>query len=300
MEKRILGKTGLSVSILGFGGAEIGYRVPTMSEKTVEKILMEALETGLNTIDTAECYNKSEELIGSALGKRRSAVHIFTKCGHGKNYMDDAWEPSDLQASIDRSLKRLRTDYIDLLQLHSCSQDILARGEVIEVLQKARKSGKTRFIGYSGDSKDALYAINCGAFDTLQTSINIADQEALQLTLPLALEKNMGVIVKRPIANAAFSYKSKPDFDYAVPYWERLQKLKYDFINGDTRHTAAVALRFTLSVPGVHTAIVGTSKSGRYTENAKVLAEGLLSKSDFEAIRKHWHNVATPQWVGQT
>lgn len=297
MEKRTFGKTGLSVSIIGFGGAEIGFQ--GVDQKTVEKLIMEALEAGLNVIDTAECYEKSEELLGSVLGKKRKDVLLFTKCGHGKTYMDDAWEAPKLQASIDRSLMRLKTDYVDLLQLHSCSADILKQGEVIEVLQKAKQAGKTRFIGYSGDGEDAVYAIKCGAFDTLQTSVNIADQEALQLTLPLAIEKEMGVIAKRPVANVAFKYKNRPEGEYCLPYWERLQKLKYDFINGDIKRAAAIALRFTLSVPGVHTAIVGTTKPGRYEENINVLAAGLLSKPEFDSIRSHWQNIATAEWSGQ-
>ena len=78
-----------------------------------------------------------------------------------------------------------------------------------------------------------------------------------------------------------------------------LQKLKYDFINGDIKRAMAKALRFTLSVPGIHTAIVGTSKPGRYNENAKMLAEGTFSKSDFDLIRAQWQTIATPDWVGQ-
>lgn len=297
MEKRVLGKTGLSVSILGFGGAEIGFQNAT--PKTVEKLLAEALEAGLNVIDTAECYVNSEELIGNALGKRRKNVYIFTKCGHDTNYMDNAWTAKDIELSIDRSLMRLKTDYVDLLQLHSCSENILKQGEVVEAVRKAKRAGKTRFVGYSGDGEAALYAIKSGAFDTLQTSVNIADQQALELTLPLAAEKGMGVIAKRPLANAAFKYKSKPDNEYHAPYWERLQKLNYEFVNGDINLAAATALRFTLSVPGVHTAIVGTANAGRYAKNAKLLAGGMLSKAEFDSIRSRWQNVAKPQWIGQ-
>jgi aryl-alcohol dehydrogenase-like predicted oxidoreductase len=297
MEKRAFGKTRLLVSILGFGGAEIGFQ--GANKQTVEKLLAEAIDAGLNVIDTAECYVNSEELIGSALSKRRGQVLIFTKCGHSKTYVDDAWSKKDIEASIDRSLKRLQTDYIDLVQLHSCSKVILEQGEVIEALSKAKRAGKTRFIGYSGDGQDAVYAIKTGAFDALQTSINIADQEAIQLTLPLAAEKNVGVIAKRPLANAAFKYKNKPDDAYSIPYWERLQQLKYDFIDGNADRAAAIALRFTLTIPGVHTAIVGTTKIGRYAQNAKILSTGLLSQNEFESIRSRWQDTAGPEWIGQ-
>jgi len=96
------------------------------------------------------------------------------------------WDPRLLTASIERSLQRLRTDCVDVAQLHSCAVDVLRRGGVIEALQRAREAGKARYLGYSGDGEAARYAITCGAFDTLQASVSIADQEAIDLTLPLA------------------------------------------------------------------------------------------------------------------
>jgi aryl-alcohol dehydrogenase-like predicted oxidoreductase len=297
MQKRTFGKTDLQVSPLGFGGAEIGFeQVPV---KVVEKLLNEALDAGLNVIDTAECYVNSEELIGQTIGKRRSQFYLFTKCGHGDSHENPAWDKESLQKSIEQSLRRLKTDYVDLVQLHSCSEEILRKGEVIEVLQKAKKEGKTRFIGYSGDGTDALYAVEINVFDTLQTSVNIADQQALELTLPLALEKKMGVIAKRPLANAAWLMKSKPANDYYVPYWERLNQLKYDFIDHNGTDAVSVALRFTLTVPGVHTAIVGTSKPDRWRQNASLLSQGPLISSEFEAIRSKWKANVLPEWVGQ-
>jgi aryl-alcohol dehydrogenase-like predicted oxidoreductase len=295
MEKRRLGKTDMNVSVLGFGGAEIGYQ--NASLKTVDELLARALDEGLNVIDTAECYAGSEEMIGSSVGKRRDQYYLFTKCGHGSRYDVPAWHPDQLRESIDRSLKRLRTDCLDLLQLHSCDEQTLRRGEVIEVLQEARKAGKTRFIGYSGDGSAARFAVECNQFDTLQTSLSIADQEALDSLLAMAKEKNMGVIAKRPIANAAWRTKTRPSDPYVQPYWERLQKLKYEFINGHMDESIAVALRFTLSAPGVHCAIVGTTKPGRWRENAALLEKGALPKDEFEAIRQRWKATAANDWV---
>lgn len=296
MEKRAFGKTGMQVSVLGFGGAEIGFEGADL--KTVETVLMSALDCGLNIIDTAECYETSEELIGQAVSKRRDQFYLFTKCGHGKNYADDAWDAASIEKSIDRSLKRLQVDHVDLVQLHSCSLDVLKQGEAIEALKKARDAGKTRFIGYSGDSQAALYAIETGEFDALQTSVNIADQECIELTLPLAAEKQMGVIAKRPIANAAWRYSSVPENDYHKPYWERLQKLQFDFINGDADQSAETALRFTLSLPQVHTMIVGTKRPGRWEENARLVSKGSLPKQDFDRIRDKWKQNAGADWVG--
>jgi aryl-alcohol dehydrogenase-like predicted oxidoreductase len=297
MQKRLFGKTGLEVSVLGFGGAEIGFE--GASQKDVEKLLNGALDAGLNVIDTAECYVDSEEQIGKAVGHRRKDYYLFTKCGHVDATFKEGWSKADIEKSIDRSLKRLKTDYLDLVQLHSPSEKILAKGEAIEALQKAKQSGKTRFIGYSGDSTDALYAIKSGAFDTLQTSLSIADQESIEITLPLAQEKKMGVIIKRPIANAAWRYSEKPANDYHLTYWQRLSKLGYKFINGNPEATGERALRFTLSVPGVHTMIVGTARPGRWQANSEIVAKGNLSDEEYDEIRSRWKAVADKAWVGQ-
>ena len=299
MEYRKLGKTGMNVSVLGFGGSEIGYEHVALA--AAKKLLNEALDLGLNVIDTAECYATSEELIGEAVGKRRKDYYLLTKCGHESGWSSPDWRAESLLRSIQRSLKRLKTDHVDLIQLHSCSEAELRKGTVIDTLKRARERGYTRFIGYSGDSQAALCAIECGEFDTLQTSVSIADQEALDLFLPLAEKHNVGVIAKRPVANVAWHNGSRPPSDaYGRTYWERLQKLRYEFLKKDLKETAAVALRFTLSVLGVHTAIVGTSKLGRFSENGAAAAAGPLPKELFESIRARWREVAQPSWIGQT
>src|SRR6266850_1876058 len=228
MEKRQLGKTDMQVSVLGFGGAEIGFQGAT--EETVERLLKGALDAGLNVIDTGECYEGSEELIGKTVANRRADYYLFTKCGHPRGVGSEDWSPASLLESIERSLRRLRTDRLDLIQLHSCSEAVLRKGDAIAALQTAREKGYARYIGYSGDSNAARYAAECGAFDTLQTSINIADQEVIDLTLPIARQKNLGVIAKRPIANAAWKSGHKPIHSYQHEYWERLRKLNYDFV----------------------------------------------------------------------
>lgn len=305
MEKRTLGKTGMKVSVLGFGAAEIGFRKE--SPETVSRLLNAALDAGLNVIDTAECYDSgpdapgSEELIGRTAAHRRGDYYLLTKVGHTAGLEGQDWDPEMMTRSIERSLQRLRTDCVDLIQLHTCGEDLLRKGDVIEVLRKARDAGKTRFIGYSGDSKAALYAVECGAFDTLQTSVSIGDQECIDLTLPKARAADMGVIAKRPVANVAWMLKSEQEARnrFIYPYWSRLHKLAYPFLQSGGPEAVGTTLRFTLTVPGVHTAIVGTSNPDRWKENAALLAAGPLSEEEYRSIRERWQEVAEPDWVGQ-
>ncbi len=297
MEQRRYGNTDMLVSTLGFGGAEIGFQ--NASPADVERLLGNALDTGLNVIDTAECYRNSEELIGKAVSHRRKDYYLFTKCGHTAGLEGEHWEPDMLARSIDRSLKRLNTDYVDMIHLHTCSEEVLQQGAVIEVLQKAKQQGKTRYIGYSGDDQAARYAVETGVFDSLMTSVNIADQQAIDLTLPEAIKRGMGVTVKRPVANVAWRTGSKPDDSYAHAYWDRLQELQYEFLqSGDLNETVSIALRFALTTAGVHTAIVGTRNPDRWATNAAMLAEGPLPAELYDSIRERWQQAAGSDWTG--
>lgn len=299
MEKRKFGKTDMEFSVLGFGGAEIGYNAD-QTQESVDQLLNAALDAGLNVIDTAAAYITSEEMIGKAVGKRRKEFYLLTKCGALDGFSREDWSKKGVLETIEKSLRNLKTDYLDIAQLHSCSAEILRRGEAIEGLQRAVEKGYTRFIGYSGDREDAKYAVELNVFDSLQTSVNIADQTPIAENIPLAVEKGMGVIAKRPIANAVWRHKEKPKSSYHHEYWDRLQKLKYEFLNKSVEEATANALRFTMTIPGVDTMIVGTTKPGRWSENARYVEEGNLSDEEFEAIRQRWKEVADETWVGMT
>lgn len=322
-ELRTFGRTGLQVSALGFGGANIGFA--DVSDKVLDRIFGKALELGVNVIDTAAMYGDSEDKIGRTLLGKRQRYLLFTKCGRAlpprrswtgfllraqrkirqaahsaEEYESLHWHPRALQRNIDQSLRRLKTSWIDLLQLHSCSESTLQKEEVLNVLRRAREQGKTRFIGYSGEGAAALYAIQSGQFDAIQMSINIADQDNLNTLLPLATQRRMGVIAKRPLANGLWKNAVRPDpvhYPHFQVYWERLRQLPYDFLGGS--HAAETALRFTLSVPGVHTAITGITNPDHLCENADYSAAGTLERARFDAIRSAWAKVAGPEWVGQ-
>jgi aryl-alcohol dehydrogenase-like predicted oxidoreductase len=134
----------------------------------------------------------------------------------------------------------------------------------------------------------------------LQTSINIADQEAISQIVPLARTRNIGLIAKRPLANFAWKTGHKPINSYHHEYYERLRKLNFDFLSNDSaEESIAIALRFALSVPGVHTAVVGTTKPERFRENARLLESQPLPESEYNAIRERWDVMAPKTWIGQ-
>jgi aryl-alcohol dehydrogenase-like predicted oxidoreductase len=299
MQTNKLGKTDLEVSRLGFGGAELGF-VPDVKQADVDALLNSALDSGLNLIDTAAGYLSSEKMIGDAVSHRRKEFYLISKCGALDGFTRSDWSKKGILEAIEQSLRDMKTDYLDIAQLHSCSAEILQQGDCLEGLERAVEKGYTRYIGYSGDNEDAKFAIEMDVFDTLQTSVSIADQSTIDGNIKLAHSKGLGVIAKRPIANAVWRNTEKPTDAYHHPYWDRIQQLKFDFLNKSLEESISIALRFTLSIEGVSTAIVGTTKPNRWQENAKNIAEGNLSAADFEAIRNRWREVADETWNGKT
>ena len=311
MEMRFLGDTGMEVTRLGVGLAAIGEEESLETIDKVERVLITALDAGLNFFDTAECYFDSEEMVGRTISHRRSEFFLATKCGHGKpgvipqGQADDDWSAQALIDSMDRSLRRLRTDYVDLFQLHSCSRDELEKGDVIEALQRARDAGKTRFIGYSGDNDAADWAVECGAFDTLQTSFSVADQRPRRGLLGKAKERGMGVIAKRPIANRAWGVPESPtrgfkfDPNYADEYWRRTQAMAdLGPLTNDPKSPVLLALGFVFAHPEVDVAIVGTRNPEHMTSNiAMVEAGAKISEATLEDLYGRW-NKLDDDWEG--
>jgi aryl-alcohol dehydrogenase-like predicted oxidoreductase len=306
---RTLGRTGLEVSRLGIGLAAISQE--TLEDiANVERVLVAALESGINFFDTAECYHDSEEMVGRAVSARRDEFYLATKFGH--NLSEDgqdlvpAWSTVAIDASIDRSLKRLRTDHVDLLQLHTCDLDVLQKGEAIEAAQRARDAGKTRFIGYSGDNEAAMWAVESGIFDTLQVSFNVTDQRPRTGLLAAAKANDMGVIVKRPIANGAWGSAANPTAnlrwgpDYGDVYWRRGQAMTaLGPIEGAPDDRIAMSLGFLFAHPEVDTAIVGTRNVSHLKSNIGLVeSEVTVAESVMAELYRRWDEL-DDGWVGQ-
>ena len=277
MEKLDLGKTGLQVTRLGLGLAEVSRQNESAAAEDVGRVLNAALDGGINFIDTAACYGNTEELIGATVAHRRNEYILATKCGHViEGASGEPWTAPVVEESIDRSLARLRTDHLDLIQLHSCGVEVLEQGEVIDVLIKAKEAGKTRFVGFSGDNEAAHWAVDSGIFDTLQTSFNLVEQHARTKRLfERAEARGMGIIIKRPIANGAWG-KAKSPYTYADEYFRRAQIMtKMGDLPGATEDAILLAMGFVFAHPEVDTAIVGTHTPSHVTSNIELVEQRL-------------------------
>ena len=276
-----LGSTDLEVSRHGFGAARIGAGVPL---DQLESLLDSLIDLGITFIDTADCYARSEELIGRYLGNRIGEFVIATKCGCITDGDEgEAYSRAVIERSIDRSLKRMGLECLDLVFLHTCSAEILRAGEAADAMLRARDAGKVRYLGYSGDDEDAMQAISLGIFDALQVTFNILNQDALDEVLPAAAGAGMGVVAKRPIANARLLPKDSPHY-HAGPYWDPVRSLLTD--EGTWDDPLACSLRFTLSHPVITSAIIGTTDPVHARENAKRAQAEPLSPLLLEALHK--------------
>jgi aryl-alcohol dehydrogenase-like predicted oxidoreductase len=306
MVKKTFGKTGYSVSPIGFGAAPVGYL--KVEQERITRILNLLLDAGVNLIDTAASYPGSEQAIAKAVGHRRDEFVLVSKCGSKLPDVPGApWSTELITGTVDRALRNLQTDHLDVMLLHSCDEKVLRQGDALAALVSARAAGKIRFAGYSGDNAAAAYAAELSDIAVIETSVSIADQANIDHVLPITQKHEAGVLAKRPIANAAWKdlsdqhglYKS-----YAKTYHDRLKQMKLDpaelgFAGRDA--WSELALRFTLSQPAVHCAIIGTTNPDNAIRNLGIIEKGPLSAEVVEKIRGAFR-AADPAgaWMGQT
>ena len=291
METRRLGRTELQVTPLGYGLAEIdrqdkGGRDISASGRVLEAVL----DSGINFLDTASGYGITEELIGETISHRRGEYVLATKFGP---IYDDAsargFDEAGVTESIDQSLRRMKTDRVDIIQLQYGAPDtgLLApyRDEIIDAMIKAREAGKVRFLGFAGDNDSAEWAVECGEFDALQTTFNLVDQRARKGLFASAREKDIGLIIKRPLANGIwarglFELQDIPD-DYPEAwinkrrqYNERVQAMKrVGPIPGEPDDPTALALAFVFAHEA-DTVIVGTHNPSHLSSNIELVENG--------------------------
>jgi aryl-alcohol dehydrogenase-like predicted oxidoreductase len=291
MIKRKFGNTGFEVSLLGFGAGHIGN--DNQDEKKIEEFLNEILDLGINLIDTARAYGLSEMRIGKYISNRRSEYIISTKVGYDVEWKPD-WTYDSVYYGIEQALLLLKTDWLDIVHLHSCSKEILEQGDVISALEKAKKEGKIRFMAFSGENEALDYALETGKFDSIQTSVNICDQRGITNYLPKAIDSGLGVIAKRPIANAPWRHATPPVGHYSEEYWHRLKKMNLEIPVTDMQD---IAIRFSAFVPGVSTCIIGSSNLEHIKESILSVEKGPLDTEMKDYLERKFKE-SDDNWVG--
>jgi predicted aldo/keto reductase-like oxidoreductase len=260
IEPRALGQTGLLTSGLGFGG----IKLPQVEAETASRALNRALDLGINFVDTARRYKDSEEKIGHALHRRREEVILASKtpCREAQSALED----------LEASLRSLRTDAIDLYQLHSVSsrpdyERVMGPGGALEGLKRAQRQGKVRHIGISCHrALDVMKdAIASGEFETIMVAYSPLDPEAVAAeVMPMAREREMGVIVMKPLSGGRLVSAPGPEREGVV-----------------LDPVVAGSLRWVLSHPAVTVAIPGMTSVGEVEQNAAAIGLGLpLSEQD--------------------
>jgi aryl-alcohol dehydrogenase-like predicted oxidoreductase len=291
MKYRSLGKTGLRASVVGIGtwqfGGEWGQ---AFSQSEVDQLLGKSKELGINLIDTAECYGDhlSESLVGGAIEGEREDWLVATKFGHkfhGSFERSDHWSPREVVDQLDASLKALRTDYVDLYQFHSGSDEVFDQAELWSVLNEQVKAGKIRHLGISIGSNDNLHqtaqAGRVGA-EAIQVVYNRLDQVPEERVFASCLEQNLGVLARVPLASGYLSGKygpgsvfdnpddvrSRHDHEDRERKLEQVQQIQLDEVSAGV-NMATWALAWCLQHPAVSCVIPGCKTVAQVEANAR-------------------------------
>lgn len=291
---KILGRTGLRVSRLGLGTAEIGFSYgigprELPSEQLAISLLELAVDLGITYFDTANFYGLAEERIGKSSIGKRSGVIIATKCGQ---FLEKGEDPrgkeleQKIREQVETSLRNLRVDSVPILMLHGGSEEQLKRGELTELLKKIRQEGKAQFLGISTRGEEApLAAIQSKAFDVIQVAYSILDRRMVKNVLPIALDKNIGVINRSVLLKGVLTDLAS----YLPPELEPLQ-----FNSSKARKIAKqigcelpeLALRFTLSEPAISTSLIGTNKILNLKKSCEAIEAGPLPNDVIAELHK--------------
>ena len=277
MQRRRLGHTDLELSVLSLGTVALGmaYGItphadhqrgqsggigpPSLAEAT--RLIHRALDGGINFIDTARAYGRAEEVVGHALQGRRQQAIIATKIncfdGQGKRLHGPALR-QQMQDSLTTSLRLLRTDWVDLLMLHSAPLELLEDGTALDMLQRFKQQGLARTIGASTYGSAApCRAIELGV-DALQIAYNILDQRLADDIMPLAQAKGVGIIVRSVFLKGALTPRAADLPPHLAPLQQQSEAIAhYAHSLTPPLRRSEIALRFVLSQTTVTSALVG-------------------------------------------
>jgi aryl-alcohol dehydrogenase-like predicted oxidoreductase len=305
LPKSTLGRTGLEVTKLGYGAMELRGtdHFPRLSAGEVSGILNAVLDSGINYIDTSPDYGYSEELIGRHIAHRRNEFFLASKCGcpieppdlpHG-NHKAHSFTRENIRAGVEQSLKRMNTDYLDVVQFHvSPSRAVLEENDSIAELEALRQEGRVRFIGMSGTIPELKDQIEMGVFEVFQIPYSLIEREHEAL-IHKAAQAGAGVVIRGGVARGVI-IKDESIIDGYPEFLRagfRARRRAWrdtevdDLLKGMT--AMEFMLRFTLSNPDMSTTIVGTSDPAHLKANVEAAAKGLLPRHLYDAARERFH-----------
>ena len=264
----ILGRTGLQVTRLGYGAA---HRKP-MDDDHRKAILTAVLEAGINFIDTARAYGNSEELIGRYLSHRRSEFYLGTK-GH-------LWTKEDLFQGLHQSLRDLKTDYVDVMQLHNPTVEQCERGNLVDALLEMRQQGKVRWIGVSTTLPYLPTYLAWAVFDVFQIPYSALERDH-EGWITGAAEAGIGIITRGGVALGEPGV-GKGDLDR----WQKFEAAGLDELRLEDESRTSFMMRFTLTHPHTHTIIVGTTNPNHLEENVQATLRGPLDADIYEETKR--------------
>ena len=280
LETMQFGNTGIQVTRLGYGALEI-IHIP---EDEVNSLLNLVLDSGINFIDTGMSYGNSEELLGKYISHRRSEFFLASKCGCPVGFeKDHIFTRDNIVAGINQSLKRMKTDYLDLVQLHSSpSKDEIEKDDVIQTLIDIKKEGKVRFIGSSSTLPFLADHVDMEVFDAFQipySGLNRKHEEWISN----ALKSGAGTIIRGGVSRGE---DENPTDQENKGEWENYRKANLDELLDEGESRTAFILRFALSHPHLNTTIVGTKNTEHFKENINTANKGKLSEDIYEEAKK--------------
>lgn len=281
LPKQVLGKTGLEITQLGFGTVELGDVSRDLSDEQAGEMFNEVLDAGINFIDTAPDYGVAEERIGKSISQRRDEFYLATKCGcniaadGSRQEPGHLWTAERLHRNIDQSLERMKTDHVDLLQMHNPAVEEVEQGGLVEALQEIRQAGKARFIGVSSTSPHLMTFVQMGVFDTFQIPYSALERRHERM-LQQAADAGAGIIVRGGIAQG---HRGKNE------RWAKWEQAELDgLLDGMNRYE--FMLRFTLSHAACHTTIVGTGNPDHFRSNIAAAPAGPLPADVYAQVKE--------------
>lgn len=271
MNKRILGKTGIEVSEVAFGGVEIGIpygigvqsAADMISQTEATRLLDASFDAGINFYDTARQYGQSESIIGNAFKDKRNRVIIATKCQHFSHANGTTPGYSELKKLVDTSLKAslaaLRTDYVDIFMLHQGALELLQNEDVQQIFSDLKKTGVVRATGVSTYTpEETRKSIETGAWDVIQLPFNIMDQRQSSL-FPLASSAGIGIVVRSVLMKGLLSGRGK-DLHPALNEVQDHIRTCNQVAAESSLELSTLATKFALAFPEVSSILVGLDR----------------------------------------